>query len=157
MAALPKSVVLSLLYRLMVLYAASRILPLLKDGGPPRWLRPQQYETDEDDMDDYTDEEEWDTDEEERRAAEKSRRRAAAEPKKLSEEEPFGACEYRRPLELGERHFEDLFPLHSHPNHRLVLETDHDRGLLASASTRPESSDLLALLDRRHYAHIVGL
>lgn len=32
-AALPKSVIVSLLYRLMVLYSASRILPLLKRGG----------------------------------------------------------------------------------------------------------------------------
>lgn len=35
-AALPKSVIVSLLYRLMVLYSASRILPLLKRGGPPQ-------------------------------------------------------------------------------------------------------------------------
>jgi hypothetical protein len=33
-AALPKSVIVSLIYRLMVLYSASRILPLLKRGGP---------------------------------------------------------------------------------------------------------------------------
>jgi hypothetical protein len=32
-AALPKSVIVSLIYRLMVLYSASRILPLLKRGG----------------------------------------------------------------------------------------------------------------------------
>jgi hypothetical protein len=37
-AALPKSVIVSLIYRLMVLYSASRILPLLKrGGGPNRW------------------------------------------------------------------------------------------------------------------------
>jgi len=35
-AALPKSVIVSLIYRLMVLYSASRILPLLKRGGPPK-------------------------------------------------------------------------------------------------------------------------
>lgn len=35
-AALPKSVIVSLIYRLMVLYSASRILPLLKRGGPSK-------------------------------------------------------------------------------------------------------------------------
>ncbi|UZJ51933.1 hypothetical protein CBS101457_001253 [Exobasidium rhododendri] len=35
-AALPKSVIVSLIYRLMVLYSASRILPLLKRGGGPK-------------------------------------------------------------------------------------------------------------------------
>lgn len=36
-AALPKSVILSLVYRLMVLYSASRILPLLKRQTDKRW------------------------------------------------------------------------------------------------------------------------
>ncbi|KDN37910.1 hypothetical protein K437DRAFT_240439 [Tilletiaria anomala UBC 951] len=85
LAALPKSVIVSLLYRLMVLYAASRILPLLKAGGPPRWLKPDK--SDADDYDDYS-EDEYDSDED-IREEEKPRRKA--EQKSLSEEEPFGA------------------------------------------------------------------
>lgn len=76
-AALPKSVLASLVYRLMVLYLASRILPMLKRGGPPRWLndsfpptpgespnrspqglrpslRPGAYDVPDDDEDTYT-------------------------------------------------------------------------------------------------------
>ncbi len=104
LSALPKSVIVSLLYRLMVLYAASRILPLLKEGGPPRWARPAAYDSEEEESvsdvssDEYSNDS-YDSEEEERLYAEKRRRRHEMKqnrkngdhPKSLREEEPFGA------------------------------------------------------------------
>ncbi|CEH12974.1 hypothetical protein CBOM_00924 [Ceraceosorus bombacis] len=54
-AALPKSVIVSLVYRLMVLYAASRILPVLK-AAEGAW-RDQQVQQEEEDSGSETDEE----------------------------------------------------------------------------------------------------
>ena len=197
-AALPKSVIVSLVYRLMVLYAASRILPLLKDGGPPMWLknaqdvryRPSasgamnergkstassmdQYGNDDDD---YSDE--YDDSDDEYESSDLGRR-STAEGKRLSEEEPFGACESGSPacptwgLLTHPRRVITVIQIivsysrlimiavYSHllcesfDKHRLAGIERTDTTLARSA--RPESPNLLAVLDRRHHIGIVGV
>jgi hypothetical protein len=93
-AALPPSVVVSLVYRLMVLYAASRILPVLK-AAEGKWREQEEERVEEEEertevMDGLVKGKE----KERTPRAQKPRdgkRRAAA--KKEEREEPVGACE----------------------------------------------------------------
>lgn len=94
-AALPTSVIVSLLYRLMVLYAASRILPVLR-AAEGAW-RAQQAKQEESAHE--TEDEELEMDGKvkgKRKELESAPGRRARRPKRkteVKEEPPFGACE----------------------------------------------------------------
>lgn len=118
-AALPKSVIVSLLYRLMVLYSASRILPLLKRGGNTNgwegdgssWGSASSSSDEEEDDSSGSSESESSEQEivQERRRSSGSKGRGSngsatkankkgkttmpSEELRLRQEEPFGACE----------------------------------------------------------------
>lgn len=108
-AALPKSVIVSLVYRLMVLYCASRILPLLTgntakpwDGETSSWgsVTGSESDSSEDSNDSHDDEKHTSRTRKQngKGQASPSKRstRRRNDRARLQDEEPFGACEYIR-------------------------------------------------------------